>query len=106
MALSKEEFEAQLKEVYDNLTLEQFNYLLKQTSNKINNLVATDDLQLNYVTKTFSGMNEHEVLSANVFSTVSRYRKISFKQFKSLSWFSGIKWFVENKTEETEFKQF
>ena len=104
--ITKEQFEEQLKEVYDNLSLEQFETLLKQSSKKINTMIGSGELQLDYVSKKFDGTNQNAVLSANVWSFVKKTRKISFKQFKSLSWFSGINWLQPKEAEETEFKQF
>ena len=104
--ITKEEFEVQLKEVYDNLSLEQFETLLNQSNIKVKQLIASGDLQLDYISKSFNGTNQNAVLSANVWSTVQKTRKISFKQFKSLSWFSGIKWLQKKQADENEFKQF
>jgi hypothetical protein len=106
MALTKEEFEEQLKVVYDNLTLQQFELLLNAASNKTQQLISSGDLQLDYISKKFDGINEHTVLSANVWVSVKQSRRVSFKQFKSLSWFGGINWLEKKQAEENEFKQF
>jgi hypothetical protein len=110
--MTNQQFEDALKEVYDNLIKEQFDFLLERCKLKINQLVYTDGLLVydnavgfsRAVAKTKDDISEVTVVAANVFNTVRKTRKISFKQFKMMSLISETNWFSNN--DETEYKQF
>ena len=113
--MNKEEFQEALVEVYDNLSKEQFDKLLVNTSKKLNG-IASEERSLPIEQKTlkiteFNGEIKLESndkliqLACDVFLTVKQSRRISFKQFKMLSAFSKTNWFADT-TEKEEFKQF
>ena len=106
-----QEFEDTLKGVYDNLTKEQFQFLLERCRLKILYLMQDENL-LDYSNKDgfsrWDGKTEEDIkdvtiVASNVYITVKKSRRISYKQFKMLSLLSDTNW-ISN--EETEYKQF
>ena len=113
--MTREEFNKSILEVYDNLTKEQFDYLMKESIlvilkkaygngwNSIfknifkNNISIVDELEC------LQFENNFDTLALSVLISTFESRRISFKQFKVLSAFTKIKWIEEEK--ET-FKQF
>jgi hypothetical protein len=92
--MNKEEWINKIKDVYDDLSKEQFELLLNNTYKQIlrdRNGTPDEDQ------KSFRDL----VLS--VYNTVSDTRRMSFNQFKALSAYSKTIW-VEEPTEE--YKQF
>ena len=107
--MNKEEFQEALVEVYDNLSKEQFELLLKNSHKSIKNLLLlglgksaerTDENPPDFIFE-----NKLHQLAYDVFNTVFESKRISFKQFKMLSAFSKTNWFADT-TEKEEFKQF
>ena len=113
--INNEEFQEALVEVYDNLSKEQFDKLLVNTSKGLS-IIATEEniLPKEQRTLIITEVNGEIKLKSNdkltqlacdVFITVKHSRRISFKQFKMLSAFSKTNWFAETNEKE-EFKQF
>ena len=103
---TKEQFEAIVKEKYDNLTKQEFGELMTSTKAKVIELVKSgnirvekteDDFELTYASETFYEM------AFNTLQFVQRTRKLSFKQYKCLAAFINAK---VKTNDETEFKQF
>ena len=102
------QFEEFLKETYETLTKEQFNYLLKCSLERTTQLYHSGEITTEKEddgTSFFNSPNEKYSVAANVFKTVEKTRKITFKQFKALSAYSQINWAVED-TKESTYKQF
>ena len=76
--MTDEQFNLQLQFMYDNLTTERFNLLLKAV-----------DYELEAEPNDFIN---------NLYQSVSKNRRLTFKQFKSL--------FIYIKKVNTEYKQF
>tara|TARA_R110000772_G_C13180098_1_gene427962 strand:+ start:529 stop:858 length:330 start_codon:yes stop_codon:yes gene_type:complete len=109
--MTQEEFNKSILQVYDNLTEEQFNYLMKESIMVIlkkaygngyeaifkKNTKVVDELE------SLQFENNFDKLALSVLITTFKSKRISFKQFKVLSAFSKVKWIEEEK--ET-FKQF
>jgi hypothetical protein len=114
-AMNKEEFQEALVEVYDNLSKEQFDKLLVNTSKRLKVIASESrDITINAPILKITESNGEIKLESNdtliqlacdVFLTVKQSRRISFKQFKMLSAFSKTNWFADT-TEKEEFKQF
>jgi hypothetical protein len=100
---TKEEFEAIVAEAYKNLTEESFNNLLVAGKKRLKELYASGDWGTDKNTGESTFTNEHYKLNHDIFFTVLKSRRISLKQFKSLSAFVKMQW---KTNEETEFKQF
>jgi hypothetical protein len=105
---TKEEFEAIVKEQYDNLDKAGFGKLMTDSQNKIKSLMQTGDIVLGknpededdyMITHT---SNIYYEIAFNTFQFARRTKKLSFKQYKALSAF--LKTSV--KVDDTEFKQF
>ena len=113
--MSKEEFQEALVEVYDNLSKEQFDKLLVNTSKRLNSIVTEErvlpkeqrTLMVTEVNGEIKVQSNDKLiqLACDVFLTVKQSRRISFKQFKMISAFSKTNWFYYT-TEKEEFKQF
>ena len=78
--MTDEQFNLTVQLFYDNLTTERFDILIKAVSNKL--------------------QNEPDDFVDSIYQSVSKTRKLSFKQFKCLS--AYIKLIKAN----TEYKQF
>lgn len=125
---TKEEFEIEIKEVFDNLNKSQFNKLLIQSlvniyfkaygNKEIANKIFKSDfskyndgksqgelIKLLPAVKLLEFKDEFDTLAVSVFATVAETRRISFKQFKLLSAFCKLKWNKDTQPKE-EFKQF
>lgn len=103
---TKEEFEAIIKEKYDNLSKQEFGILVNTAKAKILELSKTgeikfetgeDGIELKYASQVL-----YEI-AFNTFKFVHTTKRLSFKQYKCLSAFINAK---VNKQEETEYKQF
>ena len=108
MSLTKEQFEAAVKEKYDNLSKQDFALLMNATKAKIGELLDNKDLVMgkddnddDYIVTYAS--NEFYERVFGVFKFVHTTRKLSFKQYKCLSAFLNTK---INKADDNEFKQF
>ena len=99
--IDKDEFESIVKEAFDNLTQEDFDCLLDEVRLKIRSLKVNGDILINLDGMQFS--NNHYELNFNIYRTVLKSNRISFKQYKSLTAFIGKKW---NITTNTEYKDF
>lgn len=119
--MKKEEWEAGIKETYDNLSRDQFNQLLdncvKMVYIKSNNdsrsegfdKLRKDEIKLSHSEftenlETIEFENELDNLGHSVFLSVRQSRRMSFKQFKILSAFSKTHWLSLEPT--NEYKQF
>ena len=99
--MTKEEFDIAIKQVYDELTKEQFNKLLGNTVEKAKEIINSGHGKADNNVISFN--DRMHQLAWSVFETVHDSRRISFKQFKMLSAFSKTDWL---STEKEEFKQF
>ncbi len=108
--MTNEEFNKSILQIYDNLTKEQFDYLMKRSvevclikayGTKMYPIIKKDTLAEELKRLQFE--NNFDKLAVSVLATTFESRRISFKQFKVLSAFSKVKWIEEEK--ET-FKQF
>ena len=102
------EFEEFLKETYENLTKEQFDYLLKCSKDKTIQLHESGEITAHKEddgTMFFDSPNERYKIPANVFLTVDKSRRITFKQFKSLSAYAQINW-TNQDSDTSAYKQF
>jgi len=93
--MNTKDFELAIKQVYDNLTKEQFFNLCKATHTKF---LQQSDENLNIKFK-----NQYDEMAYNIFNLVLKSKRISFQQFKVVSAFSKIKWI---SAEKQEYKQF
>ena len=103
---TKEQFEAIVKEKYENLTKQEFLHLKDSVKLKIAELLKSgdiryekteDDYEITFVSESF-----YEI-AFNTFKFITITNKLSFKQYKLLSAFINSK---VKTSEETEFKQF
>jgi hypothetical protein len=101
--ITKEEFEVIVTEAYNNLNEESFNNLLEAGKKRLKELAASGDWSTNKNTGESTFTNEHYKLNHDIFFTVLKSRRISLKQFKSLSAFVKMQW---KTNDETEYKQF
>ncbi len=92
--MDKEQWNSKIRDVYDDLSKEQFELLLNNTDKQI---LRDCNGTPNEDQKSFRDL----VLS--IHNTVSDTRRMSFNQFKALSAYSKTIW-VEEPTEE--YKQF
>ncbi len=98
--MNKEEWNSKIKDVYDDLSKEQFELLLENTHNKI---VNTKINLLRNLDSPSEDQKSFRDLVLNVYNTVSDTRRMSFNQFKALSAYSKTIWVEEPKE---EYKQF
>lgn len=103
---TKEQFEAIVKEKYDNLTKQEFIHLKDSVKLKIAELVKSGDIRFEKTDDdyeiTYASENFYEI-AFNTFKFITLTQKLSFKQYKLLSAFINAK---VKTSEETEFKQF
>jgi hypothetical protein len=99
--ISKEEFEAIVKQNYTNLDEDGFKDLLKCSLNKLKSLAESGDLIRDSSGNLYS-LNTHYQLSLDVFRSVAEKKKISFNQYKVLCTFTKQHTHKLN----TEYKQF
>lgn len=103
---TKEQFEAIVKEKYDNLSKQEFADLCNGTKAKLVTLMKSGDIAVEKTDDdyelTYASENFYEI-AFNTLQFVQRTRKLSFKQYKCLSAFINAK---VKTSEETEFKQF
>jgi hypothetical protein len=99
--ITKEEFEVIVTDAYKNLTEQSFNNLLEAGKIKLKELATSGDWLMDKNTGESKFTNEHYKLNHDIFFTVLKSRRISFKQFKSLSAFVKMQW-----NDNTEYKQF
>jgi hypothetical protein len=103
---TKEQFEVILKELYDNLSKQEFAELCNATKAKLVDLMKSGDIKVQKTDDdyelTYASENLYEIAFCTL-QFVQRTRKLSFKQYKCLSAFIKAK---VNTNEETEFKQF
>lgn len=103
---TKEQFEAIIKEKYDNLTKQQFGELVNTSKKKILELSKTGEIKFDTdedgIELKYASQPLYEI-AFNTFKFVHTTKRLSFKQYKCLSAFINAK---VNKQEETEFKQF
>ena len=107
--MTREEWNERIKEVYDSLTAEQFNTLLNNSKKMIRNLIGAgriDRVDLGNDKWTWEFDDDNHKFSYQVFVTVEKSRRLSFKQFKMLSAFSKTDWLTIDKEDEVEYKQF
>jgi hypothetical protein len=103
---TKEEFEAIIKEQYDNLSKQDFAELLSNTKSKIYELHLSGDIHFKNGEDGIELTNVSQPFYEIAFNTlkfVKTTRRLSFKQYKCLSAFINSK---AKKQEETEYKQF
>ena len=103
---TKEQFEAILKENYNNLSKQEFAELCNTTKAKLVDLMKSGDIKVEKTDDdyelTYASENLYELAFCSL-QFVQRTRKLSFKQYKCLSAFINSK---IKTSEETEFKQF
>ena len=119
--MTREEWDNKIKDVFDNLTKEQYQKLINNTllqlyaksygSVKHGAKFMKTAIQKGFLAKEVNEMqfDEHlDNLSYEVFKTVIKKNRISFKQFKMLSAFSKTNWLIEDGELQKieEFKQF
>jgi hypothetical protein len=105
---TKEQFEADIKKKYDNLSKQEFGVLLNTTRAKLSKLLDSKELIMqkdknedDYII-TYAA-NEFYERVFGVFKFVHTTKKLSFKQYKCLAAFINAK---EKKQDDNEYKQF
>ena len=93
--MTKEEFELEIKNTYDNLDKHQFRELLKNTHTELMKH-ADENLKI-----TFN--SPYDKLVFDIFNSTVETKRLTFKQFKALSAYSKTNWIEK---EEEEYKQF
>lgn len=109
--MTQEEFNKSILEVYNNLTKEQFDYLIKASiivilkkayGNGWNSILKEDTKVIDKL-ECLQFENNFDTLALSVLISTFESRRISFKQFKVLSAFTKVNWLEEEKE---SFKQF
>ena len=99
--ITPEEFNKIVRDDYDNLTGEDFNYLINKSADKVKQLHKAGEYKLD--NDRLHSLDKHYQLSYDVLVNVIESKKISFPQYKVLCTF--IKKHA-GRQQQTEFKQF